>query len=299
VRALALVLAAWPTSALAAACCLSSSAFGVGRLAVWESGAVLVGFSASPSPGRWDENERWVGNTAGTSDLELRPSLAGIVALGERVQLSARVPWVVNRRTADGHLDVGQGAGDSLLSSRFELLSIGQYAELPGVAVNLGLTLPSGRPMSATRSLLAADVTGRGAWVVLASVSLERAVQPWYVQLNLGTTVPLPMPSYAPGVTQRFGPTFEASLAGGVELREGLVLSLVARATLESNLLISEQPVANSAARDLGLGPTVSWRFHPHWTLTGGVDTGIFVRGLGDNRQGRVSLSTGLRYGFF
>jgi hypothetical protein len=297
--ALALVLG---TGAQGAACCISSSAFGVGRLALWESAAVLVGVSASPGLGQWSEAQVWVPNAAGASDLELRATLAAIVALHERVQLSARLPWVLNRRTADGLVDVGQSPGDALVSVRAEALAIGQYAELPGVAFNLGLLLPSGRAMGATHpgtNPLAADVTGRGAWVLLASTSLERAVAPWYVQLNLGLTVPLPMAGPAAGVSQRFGPTFEAALAGGWELTEGLVASLVARLTYETELVVGGQPTPNSGAFDLGVGPTLAWRFDPHWTLQAAVDTGLFASHLGDNKPGRVSCSAGVRYGFF
>jgi hypothetical protein len=285
-----------------AACCLSSSAFGVGRLALWESAAVLVNVSAAPGLGQWNQRWQWVPNAPGASDLELRVSLAAIVALHERVQVSARLPWVLERRTAEGLVDVGQSVGDALLSTRVEALAIGQYAQLPGVAFTVGLVMPSGRPMSATRpvlSPLAADVTGRGAWVLLASTSLEYAVQPWYAQLNLGVSVPLPMAGPAPGVTQRFGPAFEAGLAGGWEPVEGLVLSLVARLTWESALVVGGLPTPDSGALDLGLGPTLSWRFDPHWTLQAGVDTGLFTSALGQNRPGRVAGSAGIRYGFF
>lgn len=295
----ALLCALTPAPSRAAACCVSSSAFGVGRLAIWEQGAALALFGVGVSPGYWNENAGYVPNPQGTGDVELRPSLAGLVRLHERVQLSARVPFLVNVRGAGGLSDVAGFFADTLVAARFEPLGIGEYDGVPGVAVTVSATLPTGRPMSQTKSLLAADVTGRGAWVAAVGVTVEQTWGRWYLQGNVGLAVPLPMPSYAPGVTQRFGPAFDATVAFGNELKPGLVLSGVVRANLETALHVGDETVPNSQAFDWGLGPALSWRVHPHWTLLFSADTGVFASLMGDNRQARVSGSVGVRCGFF
>lgn len=284
----------------AAACCVSASAFGLGRLAVWEQAAGQVSLSTSPSPGRWDEHGVYFANAPGTADVEVRPSVSGLISLHERWQLAARVPWVVNSRQADGYAEAAHGVGDALASVRFEALHIGEYDLVPGVALNLGLTVPSGLAMARTQRLLATDVTGRGAWVVGASVTLEQTWRGrWYAQLAVGATVPLPMASFLVGQMQRFGPTLDSTLAVGVELGRLVVVSCVARGSAESSLRIDERIVPNSSAFDLGVGPAVAWKLHPRWTVQAGLDTGLFIDGLGDNRPARVTFTAGVRHAFF
>ncbi|MBL9039784.1 MAG: transporter [Archangium sp.] len=284
----------------AAACCVSASAFGLGRLAVWENGAVLFTAAAAPSPGSWNEHGHYIANPTGTSDVELRPALTGLIALKPRWLLAGRMPWVINARSADGRSDVGHGLGDALLTTRVEAIQIGEYAHVPGVAVNLGVTIPFGTSMARTQRLLATDVTGRGAWALGAGVTLEETWRgTWYLQLSLGSTVPLPMAGVLPGHSQRFGPTFDTTVAAGVELRTGLVVSVIARASYETQLHVDEAPVPDSSALDVGVGPAVSWRFHPKWTVQAAVDTGVFVDGLGDNTPARFTATFGVRHAFF
>ncbi len=297
--ALAAALALGASAAQASPCCLSANAFGIGRLSPWEDAAAISGLGVSPSIGWWDANGRFVGDARGTSDVELRAQLAAVVALHSGVELSGKVPWLLNRRSADGLTEVGAGAGDGALGLRLELAGIGEHGWLPGIAFNAGVTLPLGRPMSASRSLLASDVTGRGAWALSGAFTFEEVLERWYLQLNVGATVPLPMDSYLPGVTQRFGPLLDVSLAAGRELTPGLVLSLMASFTLEGALELDGVAVRGSDARLLAISPSLSWKFSPHWTVQAGVDSGLFLLGFGANRQGRVGMSAALRYGFF
>lgn len=268
--------------AQAAACCVSTSQFG-GRLSPWEAAALTLALGGAPTIGWWDENGTWVEDAPGATDLELRASLAAIVAVTETFEVSGRVPWLLNRRTAEGLIDVGTSAGDAALAVR--------WAPMNEVGLNLGLVLPIGR--TTPESVLGANVTGRGAWAVSAALTVEQLELPWYLQLSVGATVPLP------SGRQRFGPSLELGLAGGRELTDGLVVHLRGRFVVESARIADGIAVANSDAHELVVGPSVSWKFHPHWTLDASVETGLFAHGLGDNRQGRVAGSASLRYGFF
>ncbi|MBS1153119.1 MAG: putative MetA-pathway of phenol degradation [Myxococcaceae bacterium] len=299
VARLAVALALATTAAEASPCCLSASAFGVGRLAPWESAAAISGVSVAAAVGWWDESGRFYGDAAGSSDLELRVQQAAVVSLVPGVELSGRVPWVLNRRTADGLAELGNGAGDGALGLRAQLTEEGDHGPLPAIALNLGLTLPFGRPMAISRSLLASDVTGRGAWALAASLSFEYVSDPWYLQVNAGGLVPLPMASYLPGISQRFGPGLDLSIAGGRELTSSLVVSVLASLTLESALVLGDSAVAGSQAHTVMVSPSLSWKFSPHWTLQASVESGVFLTGFGANRQGRAAISTALRYGFF
>ncbi len=295
--ALATVLGA--ARAEAAACCLSSSAFGLGRLASWEQAAVIVGGSVSPVSGSWDDQGAWHANPADYSENEWRTQLSALVALHERLQLSGRLPWVLTQKAAGPLNESGHGLGDSQLALRYEPVYQGEYDYLPELALNLGATVPTGRAMTGAQTILGSDVTGRGAWMLSASLTAELARAFWFVQLGGGLTYALPMAGDAPGETQQFGPGVQATLAGGIELTRGLVASLVARYSWEAEVRVNGQPVARSRAFDFGGGPALAWQFIPQLTLQAGLDLGLFTAHTGENRQGRTAGNLAFRYAYF
>ncbi len=297
VLAAVVLLAAAP--AQAGACCLSSSAFGLGRLALWEKFAINLGTTVSPVTGRWDEKTGWIGNAPGYSEVEYRAQVSAIVALHRRLQASARLPWVITQKASDPLHEVGQGLGDSALGLRYEPVYQGEYEFLPEMALNFGLTVPTGRSVGAARTVLLSDVTGRGAWVPSASLTVELARNFWFVQAAGGVTLPLPSPAADVGHTEQFGLGVQATLAGGAEVRKGLVLSAVARFGSEGATRYDGEEVPRSAQFDVGAGPAVAWVINTHWTLQGGADFGFFGSGFGRNRQGRWTGNLGLRYAYF
>jgi hypothetical protein len=236
---------------------------------------------AAPSVGAWDDRAASAPDPAGTSDLELRAWLATSAALVRTLQLSARAPWVVTRKTAEGLEDVGTGPGDAAVSVRWE--------PLPQVALIAGVGVPLGR--SHGRGLLGADVTGRGAFTVSFAASVEQVRLPWYVQAGIGATVPLP------DGARLYGPSLDVSAAVGRELSDGVALHLLARLTLEGARTDAGVVVPTSDARELVVGPALSWKVHPRWTIEGAVETGVFASGIADNRPGRVGIFTAIRYG--
>lgn len=288
-----------PTPARAAPCCMSATAFGTGRLLIWEDFAFGLRTSVAGGLGQWDEDGAWHPYD-GYGELEWRSEVWGMGALSRRASVFARVPFVATHRTA-GDLDgFGGGLADVSAGLRYELLTIGEYLELPAIALTLSVTAPTGRATWGAATPLGVDVTGRGAWALGAGVSVEHTEMPWFVRLDLGVTVPLPAarPDLG-GVDQRFGPELATALAGGVELTDGVVTSLVARLTWASEIVLDGRAVDGSGRLDVGLGAALSWRFEAHWTLQLAVDTGIFADGLGDNQPGRVTGTAGVRYGVF
>ena len=298
--------------ASAAACCLSSSAFGIGRLASWEHTAVQFGFSGSPVLGRWDAQGAWKANDTGVGENEWRWQLSALLALHERVQLAARVPVVLTVREVPGQRGTAGGLGDSLLALRLEPVFQGEYEFLPELAVTLGATLPSGRvaDANATAALLGTEATGRGAWVFSASLTAELARDKWFAQAGAGFTMPIA--SVVQGALQQFGPGAQVTLAGGYEVYKDLVTSLVAHFNYEGPLRAEPRDeltglptggamvqVADSQAYDFGVGPSVSYKLDPKWTLQGGLDFFIPAGRLGSNRQGRITANLGVRFAYF
>lgn len=287
------------TPAHAGACCLSSSAFGIGRLALWEQFAIIVGTSASPVAGRWDERRAWHDGSTDYAETEWRAQLSALVALHERVQVYGRAPFVFTQKVAGELSESGGGLGDSQVGVRLEPLAQGQVPYVPEVSISLGATLPSGRTVAGARTPLASDVTGRGAWVLLAALTFEVAQDDWFAQLAGGLTYPLAMAGVEPGTTQQFGTGLQASLAGGYELRKGLVASLVARVAWEDNVKVDGVSLPKTAAFDFGGGPNLAWELSDHLTLQAGADFNIFRGGFGANRQGRTTVNLGCRYAYF
>jgi len=241
-----------PLAAHAGACCLSSSAFGIGRLSLWEEFAVIVGGSYSPVLGRWDENARWHGNPSHSSETEWRPQLSALLALHQRLQVSARVPWVMTQKTSDAQHESGSGIGDSLMAVRFEPIYQGEYSFVPEVAVTAGVVIPTGSSANNTKALLLTDVTGRGAWMLSAAVTVEWAREFWFVQLGGGLTLPLPA-QVTPGHNERLGMGAQATLASGAEIHKGMVVSVVGRYASEGTTLFDGKLVPKSQAYEFGL----------------------------------------------
>jgi hypothetical protein len=287
-----------PRPAQAAACCMSATANGVGRLLIWERFAVGLRTSVIGGLGYWDAKARWRPYDD-YRDVEWRSSLWSMVGLGRRTSVFAQVPWVLNYRHV-GNLgsSVGGGLADIQLGARYELLSIGELLWFPAVALTTTVTLPTGRALEAADAG-GSGVTSRGAWAFGAGVVLEKTYLPIFGRLSFGVTVPLPKEREDLGESQRYGVSLQTSLAGGVEVVSGVVVSALARLLWEDAITIGGRRVANSSRVDTGLGLALSWRFDPHWTLQAAVDSGVFLSYLGDNTPGRITGTLGLRYGYF
>ncbi|MCA9668170.1 MAG: hypothetical protein KC503_21380 [Myxococcales bacterium] len=278
---------------------MSATATGQGRLLAWERFAVGLRTSVIGGVGSWDADGNWHEYSRDYAEVDWRSEVWTIIGLGRRLSLYGRLPWIVGYRRA-GNLgdNVSANLADVQAGARFQLLDIGEYRWLPALALTFATTFPTGRTVDAA-DIGGSGVTSRGAWVFSFGAIVEKTYMPWFVRLAAGVSVPLARERPDLGVSQRFGVGLQLALVGGVELVERLVLSLVTRLTYEDAIRRDGAVVPNSTRTDFGFGPALSWRFDPHWTLQAGLDTGLFVSGLGDNTSGRVTGVLGARYGFF
>ena len=115
----------------------------------------------------------------------------------------------------------------------------------------------------------------------------------------VGANVPLPADQPGTSITQRFGPGFTATVMMGGELIEDLVLTGILRCTFESNLTVGNEAIADTWILDPGAGLALSWRPNPHVTMQAGIDSNLFLDGLGHNTPARVTATLGMRYGVF
>jgi hypothetical protein len=297
---LLVVAAASPSAAEAAACCMSATAFGVGRLRIWEEAAVGVQLGTARSVGQWTEGGTLRTNGAGFSDGLSRLEPWAILRLHERVQVQAWAPFLVNDRASAGQSQLAGGLGDLGAAVRYELVSIGEYAGLPALAFTFGALAPTGRRPEETSPPLFAGATGRGAWGGSLAVETEYASLPWFVRLDAGVTAYLPFRRPDTGASQQYGRTLQAALSAGREvLPEKLVLAVAISGEWEAAIAIGGAEVPRSKAYSYTLSGSASWLVDPHWTLVTSLTNNVWPDAAGMNRDARVGLNLGVRYGHF
>jgi hypothetical protein len=292
--------ASWPRAASAAACCMSATAFGVGRLRIWEEWATGVQFGTARSMGQWDEAGVLRPNPAGFSDGLTRVEPWAIVRLHERVQFQAWAPVLLEDRHGGGQTQLAAGLGDVGSAVRFELVSIGEYAGLPALAFTVGALAPTGRRPEETSPPLFAGTTGRGAWGGSFAVETEYAYLPWFVRLDAGVSAFLPFRRPDTGASQRYGRVLQAALSAGREvLPEKLVLAVALSGEWEAPITIDGTEVQRSDAYSYSIAASASWLVDPHWTLVTSLTNNVWPDGAGMNRDARVGINLGVRYGHF
>jgi hypothetical protein len=288
--------------AAASACCMSASVTGVGRLAIWERAAAGVMTAYGHGTGLSTATESWRGLPAGVLTDDLRFDAWALVRLAEHWQVTAQVPWVVGiREAADGTSSVGSGVGDVMAGVRWDAIALGEYAELPGIALMASATAPTGRRPEQAWDALGASATGRGAWGLSAGFAIEKAVVPWFVRVDGALTYFFSFLRADTGAWQQLGPDLNVGLTGGFELLpDKLVLALGARLDHELPLLVDGALLSDSGATSLSTSLSTSWKVTPRWTVTGAVATDVLGRlGLAHNRPERLTFTLGVRHGFF
>jgi hypothetical protein len=297
---LALLLAALPRAAGAAACCMSATSFGVGRLTIWEQWAVGLRAGHARSLGQWTSGGTLDPNPPGYSAGVTTVEPWAIVRLHERVQVQAWVPLVWEDREQDTTWQVAGGLGDLGAAARFELVAIGQYVGLPSLAVTAGFLAPTGKRVEQVEPPLFAGTTGRGAWATSLALESEYARMPWFVRLDAGATYSFPFVRADTGETQQYAPSLQAALSAGRELLpEVLVVALAIAAEREGDITIGGEPVSGSRAHSVTLAASVSWTLDPHWTLVGTLANTAWPADVGMNRDARTGFTLGVRHGHF
>lgn len=291
--ALALVA---PSGALGAACCLSASVVGGGRLVVWEDAAGGVTTSWARGLARFDLEGSRRGRPTGSTEDELRAEAWAIVRLWQPLELSVRAPWVFGVRSAGTETSMGSGLGDVATALRWEAVALGAFQHVPGVALTAQVVAPTGRRPEAATDALGASATGRGALTFGLGASFEYATLPWFVRLDVGGALSAPFVRTDLGQRQSFGPQVQAALSVGRELfGDALVLAGGLRVDHEAPYVLDGVPVPDSQAAGAGVSVSASLKVSAHWQVLAAVNGDV----LGLNREQRFGASLGGRYGYF
>jgi hypothetical protein len=297
---LALAVALPPRTASAAACCISATSFGVGRLLIWEDFAAGVLVGHSWSLGQWDANGSLQPNPPGFNDGVTLVQPWAIVRISERVQVQAWVPFLFNDRNVGDQSQFAGGIGDMGVAVRYEVLAIGEYEGLPSFGVTVGGLAPSGTRVEQTLPPLMAGTTGRGSWAASLALEAEYAWLPWFLRAEVAGTYYFPFQRQDGGLTQQWGPLLQAGVSAGREVvADKLVLALGLLGEWETAYKLEGVTLPSSSAFSISAALSSSWRVSPHWTLNAVLTNSIWPDGLGTNRDARIGLSLGVRYGYF
>ena len=211
-----------PRVARAQSCCAGAGLVIPARLRLHEDYAVGLQTRGRAIVGSFDATGDYHGSSSGNVDGE-QDVLAAMRFL-DKGQAAVLIPFMATRRSVPGLAEWGAGIGDVALMARYDFTIAGQHPRFPGVAVLLGLLLPTGRAADDARNTLATDATGTGTWEGSIGLGLEQswrhlfaAFEGWIGQRS---------PRAAEGVRQSFEPRFTALLLGGYVFDNELSLGL-------------------------------------------------------------------------
>jgi hypothetical protein len=224
----AIVTLALARDAAAQACCAGAGVVTPGRLALHEDELVGVQLHASALLGSFDAQGSYLGEPSTARELDLEQDLFGSVRVFKHGQISLLVPLVETSRQESGLSDFGGGIGDINLSGRWDFFNAGASRYLPGIAVLVGVTFPTGVPIESASDVLGADTTGTGAFQLNGGLAFEQVFGPWLVGISgilaarlprtVGTVTSLLAPQWTALATLAYVTQREIALAVSVSL---------------------------------------------------------------------------------
>jgi hypothetical protein len=145
----------------------------------------LVGLQlrAASLLGSYDHSGNYHPSAQESLELQFEQDVVATLRFLGRAQLAVLVPFVQTRRSVTGRSELGGGLGDINLGVRYDLLDARRSAVVPGLALLVGLTLPTGVPVDSATNPLATDATGTGALQANAGLALEQIYGSWTVSL--------------------------------------------------------------------------------------------------------------------
>ena len=258
------IVIATPSDARGQACCAGGGAYLPARLKLHEDELVGIQVRANDDLGSLDPNGRYVADPPGASELDLTQDLVGAVRVFSRGQVGVDVPFVETRRTAGGLGDFGGGVGDASLGFRYDLVYAAESAHLPGMAITVGVTAPTGRPPEQAHSPLLTDATGTGTWQGLVGGEIEEVFGSFIATADV--LVSGSAPRSVGGVSEQLGPQLSGFGALGYLFPRDAAVAVVVSTAQSLSAVLNGQPVAGSgrglttASLAAGLPVTEAWR---------------------------------------
>lgn len=209
-----------PARALAQACCAAPSLVIPSRLQRHESYGVGLQLRGRGVFGAFGADGAYAGASDG--DVEAAQELFASARIFSRAQVALLVPFIETRRRAMGLSETGGGLGDMRFAGHFELTRAGERAYVPGLALLVGGSLPTGTAPDQAELLLASDATGTGAWEGSVGLEVDQRFESIFV--TVAGAVAQRASRDVMGVHQSFAPRLLAIASGGVVLEHDAAL---------------------------------------------------------------------------
>jgi hypothetical protein len=256
-----------------------------------EDALVGGGMKVSAIHGSWDTTGSYSGTPIGTRELDLEQDILGSIRFLKKGQATVLVPFVETYRLANLRSDAGGGIGDVNLSARWDFTLAGQYKYLPGIAVLIGVTFPTGVAADQAHHVLAADTTGIGAYSGNVGVAFEQTYD--HLLFNLSGILADRTSRTANGVTEQLGPQFIGFAAAGYTFDDERVIALTATYTVEPDATINGERAPDTNRSSLLIGIGGGLELVPQWRLTLSVAAAPPIDSVGTNNP---ALATATAY---
>ena len=276
----------------AQACCAGGSALTPARLELHEDYAVGLETHVTSITGSFEPGGGYAGNLPGQNETDFEEDLLAAVRLFQRGQLSLLVPGIVTQRALTSQSGVGGGLGDINLGARWDFIEAAESRYWPGIAVLLGVTLPTGRtPEQATVSdptasglgALATNATGIGAFQLTGGIGFEKNFGD-HVVTDLTALVSQRLPTDIEGVQETLGTQLFGIAGAGWAFEGGQGLAVSATFTGELDASVNGQRVPQSGKSETTLALSGLWPFGDDWRIQGSLFDELQVSGLGANQ---------------
>ena len=298
VAPLLLLACAWPSRARAQACCAGASAVTPGRLEPHEDALVGTEVKAASVIGSYQLSGAFLAPPPGTPEYDFEEDLFGAVRFLRRGQVALLVPFVETyRQTPLDGAHFGGGIGDVNLAGRYDFILAGESRYVPGIALLLGLTVPTGKSLSGSALAqfgpffgsasqpLAVDATGIGAFQLNGALALEQIFGPWLVN----ATAIVAKRTAAGGETLGTQVTF--LVAGAYTFPNDAAVALSASYAFEGDGTIDGADAPDSAKALTVVSASVLWPLRDAYRLLAGVYVDPPVEGLGYNQPAQIGMT--------
>jgi hypothetical protein len=241
---------------------------------------------ASAAFGHYSANAVYRPTQAGAPEVNFREQILGALRVTERGQLALVVPFVETYRRSGMSSEFGGNLADINASARYDITLEGNDDRVPGIALLLGVSLPTGTSVEAAENVLATDATGSGTYQYHLGLAMEQSYGPWLLALT--GTFAYRAPRRVQGIDSALSPEWTVMAALAHNFANGTALALLVSQTLEGNAEVMGKSVPNSGRSNLNLGVSSLLPLSEDWRLNTALSLTPPFSELGKN-----SLATG------
>jgi len=279
--------------ARAQACCAGAAAVSPGRLMLHETALIGARLRAATSLGSYDARASFHGNPSGSNEFDFEQAVFGSLRFLRRGQAGAVLPLLESwRRSESTGAEFGSGLGDLALSARYDFVWAGQNSVVPGLALLVGLSLPTGRAPEAARKPLASDATGVGAPRASLGVALEQTFD--QVLLGASALVAKRADREVGSVSSARAIEWWLSLAFGYSFENDVGAACTVSYAFEANSSVDGDEVPRTSKRSLEVGAALSVPLGEHFRTQAAAFVTPPLSGAGQNQLAETGLTFSL-----